>query len=170
MTYVDEMRAAGLSVNWRTLLVGREGPGKYPPLLSLEDVRGFAETELDSVSKQSVATAAIVAASDDDAIEVDAYLRKLAEQDPSDSMRELRKWRLVLLNRAMKELPQDPLYGLLRLTEFWERFDFPGDGPHVVQSRENRTTPQEYYTEENFKRLVRKHEEWIAKEADDLRG
>lgn len=169
MMYMDEMRAEGLSVNWCTVLVGREGPGKYPPLLGLDDVRRVAEAELADVSESSAEAVAIAVASDDETTEVDACLRKLAAREPSDPSKELRKWRLVLLKRAMKELPQDPLYGLLRLTEFWERFDFPSDSPHVVQGRGNLTTPQEYYTNENFTRLVRKHEEWIARETDDLR-
>jgi hypothetical protein len=66
-------------------------------------------------------------------------------------------WQVVLLPRLLPELPTDPLYGLLALTEFWGQFDFPSDGPHVVQ----RPGDTEYYTERNYAHLIEKHRVWL---------
>jgi hypothetical protein len=162
------MRASSFDVNWRTLLIGRDGPGKYPPLLSQDDVRRFAAEKIAERPDEPPDTLTLAIASSDDDDEVIKNLRRLAEQQPGDPARELRKWRLVLLKEVIGELPQDPLYGLLRLTEFWERFDYPSDGPHIVQGRQNQLTPGEYYTSENFERVVRRHEEWISAEDADL--
>jgi hypothetical protein len=152
MNYLNDLMDAGLRVSWCTLLIGLEGPGKYPPLVTFDEVCAF------------------VVASSEDPAAARVILQKLAEEEKSEPARELRKWRLVLLKHAMAELPEDPLYGLLALTEFWERFDFPPDSPHVVQGRGNQIAPMDYFTEDNYRRLVQKHKDWIRTETASLQG
>src|SRR4051812_49430317 len=118
MSCLSDLKDMGLQVNWRTLLIGLEGPGKHPPLLGLEEVRAFADEQLTDSTVQSEGAVAVAIASDDDPEEIRAVVRELALEEKSEPTRELRKWRLALLKRAMTELPQDPLYGLLALTEF----------------------------------------------------
>lgn len=171
MTFLDDMRDMGMRVNWRTLLVGLEGPGKHPPTITLGDVSAFAsEQHATRTTAESEDVVAVLVASSDDAGEAREILQRLAEKEESDPERELRKWRLVLLRQAMMDLPADPLYGLIALTEFWERFDFPADSPHVVQGRGNRLDPSAYYTKENYLALVQKHRDWAHREATSLRS
>lgn len=170
MSYLSDLRDMGIHVNWRTLLIGLEGPGKHPPLLSLEEVRAFADEQLTNSAVPPEGAVAVTIALDGDPDEIHTILRKLAHEEKSEPARELRKWRLALLKRAMMELPQDPLYGLLALTEFWERFDFSPDSPHAVQGRGNQTSPTDYFTEDNYRRLIQKHREWISAETTALRG
>ncbi len=60
--YLAEMKSAGIEVNWLTLLLGLEGPGKHEPLLELRDVEAFATEQLDaSPAARDAATSALVA-------------------------------------------------------------------------------------------------------------
>jgi hypothetical protein len=170
MNYLNDLMDAGLRVSWCTLLIGLEGPGKYPPLVTFDEVCAFADEQLAASTPPPEGAVAIVVASSEDPAAARVILQKLAEEEKSEPARELRKWRLVLLKHAMAELPEDPLYGLLALTEFWERFDFPPDSPHVVQGRGNQIAPMDYFTEDNYRRLVQKHKDWIRTETASLQG
>ena len=74
-----------------------------------------------------------------------------------------------LLEEVLENLPPDPLHGLMALSEFWQTFGFPADGPHEVQGRENAVTPTEYYQQENLTRLLARHYAWIKEERARLR-
>jgi len=163
------MKGAGLAVSWGTLLLGLEGPGKFLPVLTLKDVDSFATGLLKS-SMDSDESVAVLVAVESGSEETHAVLRRLAAMENCSVERELRKWRVVLLKEAMSCLPSDPLYGLLALTEFWERFDYPPDSPHVVQGRGNAISPSDYYSEWNYRTLVQKHVEWIGAETAALRS
>jgi hypothetical protein len=169
MNYLNELRDTGLEVNWRTLLIGLEGPGKYRPLITLDDVQSFADELLATSTDPPESAVAIVVALSEDPTEAHATLRKLAEEEKSEPSLELRKWRLVLLRHTIVELPEDPVYGLLALTDFWERFDLSSDSPHVIQGRGNQLAPPDYFTEENYRHLLQKHRDWISMEATALR-
>jgi hypothetical protein len=158
MNYLDEFRRAGLAVNWCTIAVGWDGPGSWPRLLTLDDVQRFAESALSAanpVNERELID--IVAASPNDRDGIDKAIRALAGASTEDRERELRKWRVVFLTEQLLSCPPDPLYGLLALTEFWEKFGFPQDSPHVVQGRGNTMAPNEYYSEENYRRVMQRH-------------
>lgn len=162
--YLADMQDAGIAVNWLTLLLGLDGPGKFAPALALSDVERFATNRAVSSPGSEGGAMEIVAALDGGIEETRAALQRLAGSEKGSAERELRKWRVVLLRQAMSHLPSDPVYGLIALTEFWEQFDFPLDSPHVVQGRGNTLSPADYYTEANFRALVQKHWDWIDRE------
>ncbi len=166
--FLPTMKAAGLDVNWLTLLVGMDGPGKHPPLLSLDDIAAYATEEIER-SADSAAAAGVLASLDSGADEVRATMRRFAETQHANAEREVRKWTVILLKHAIRHLPSDPIYGLLALTEFWEQFDYPADSPHFVQGRGDSTLPGDYFTDENFRSVVQRHREWIASEVAALR-
>lgn len=168
MKYLRGLIDAGIRISWRILLIGLEGPGKYPPLLSIEDVLAFANEQINISTSPPECVIAVIVASSEGAEETRTVLRRLADEEKSDATLELRKWRLVLLKNVMAELPDDALYGLLALTEFWERFDFPLDSPHVIQGRANRISPRDYFTNDNYRYLIQKHQDWINKETEAL--
>jgi hypothetical protein len=167
--YLDEMKNEGLPVNWGTVLVGLQGPGKFLPLLTLDDLRSFATDQLARATPEHeklIVTALLAADEGND--ESIAAVRILAQVCQADEERESRKWRVVLLGRAIDQLPSEPLYGLLALTEFWERFGYPADSPHVVQGRGHAPSPADYYTEANFRAELQRHQEWLRTETAAL--
>ncbi len=75
---------------------------------------------------------------------------------------------VTLLAQFPKTVPNEPLHGLLALTEFWGMFGYPDDSPHTVQGRGNRIAPNEYYSDENFRSILCRHVEWVSSELRDL--
>jgi hypothetical protein len=159
MNILDEFRGAGLTINWRTLLIGWDGPGKHPPLLTLSDIRDYA-TEVLAKPNPAEGATQIAISGDDENAEVRAHLVALSADEHSDFGSELRKWQLVLLKRLLEELPPDPLYGLLALAEFWERFDFPEAGPYIPQV----PGATDYFTQQNYEYLIQRHKAWLAQQ------
>jgi hypothetical protein len=165
MSRLKTLQALGLPVNWRTVLVGFVGPGKLGRLLKPEDVLSYAE---DAIAQGDTSDEVVALAVSDDSEEIERHLRTLSSHEQLSVEREEKKWRVLLLKEALADLPRDPLSGLLALTSFWERFDFPEDSPHVVQGRGNKLSPIEYYTEDNFRDAVERHAGWIERELASL--
>ncbi len=161
--------------NWATIYVGWKGLSEFapwhlsmtefPPLLSLEEVQSFAIERLGSCSDAAERDLAVslLALDRADATREDVaeLLRRLALLSAWESSRELRKWRIVLLEDLLQQLPSHPVYGLVALSEFWQAFGFPRDGPHEIQGRGNSASPEEYYTADNFRRLIARHKAWL---------
>ncbi len=177
MTTFEKLRQE-FSTNWATVFVGWKGLGvfspwpdrrqDFPPLLSRSEVATYADehlaiaedrAELDVVERLSSA-----AWRGDTRECIESLLSRLAGQEPSGEGLELRKWRATLLEQVLATIPQDPIYGLLTLTEFWQEFGFPADSPHEIQEMGKSPDPSEYYQRENFDRLLSRHVEWLRTE------
>lgn len=169
MTIFEKMQNSGSPLNWTTVLVGWQGPGKFPRQLSASEVASYAARmiELSPEQPEEVFQLASTSAGEDD--EIYRLIKKLSAQEDSDINIEARKWRFFLLKEAMKELGSDPIYGLLHLSEFWGKFDYPPDSPHEIQGRNNQYSPEAFYTDENFRRIIVSHQKWLNDEAAYLK-
>jgi Uncharacterized protein conserved in bacteria (DUF2247) len=164
--------------NWTTILVGWRGLGvlspwperwgAFPSLVSAEEVLGYSTERVASSSDAQEQALIVELLSLDLRTEarevVSKLLQRLSEGEGGDSAIELRKWRLVLLEKVLEDMPSDALYGLLALTEFWQEFGFPSDSPHVVQGRGNALTPSEYFRPETLEHTLARHYAWIERE------
>jgi hypothetical protein len=166
---LESLRVEGLPLNWTTLLVGWRGPGKLARQLSAEEVSAFALERLSS-NEASIPLVALATAGEGHTGEIAEWLQTLADDEGSDPSWEERKWRLILLEEVLAGLGADPVYDLIKLTEFWEQFDYPLDSPHVVQGARNNLTPTEYYTLESLRSAIEAHRSWIEVERSLLRG
>lgn len=155
-------------VSWTTLLAGWRGVGQLGRLVTSSDIAQFALEQLESAPGTNSKLAELATISDADATQIDSYLPQLASPTPSDYQTETRKWVVSLLEKQLQELPDDPLYGLLRLTEFWAALDFPDYSPHQVQGKDNTLTPAEYYTSKNFEKALANHRNWLEEETANL--
>jgi hypothetical protein len=81
---------------------------------------------------------------------------------------EIRKWRIVLLQNALQQLPDDPIYGMVAITEFWSKFDFPSDGP-LHMSGDKYISP-EYYQKQFYDNTIASHEDWVLREINRIRA
>ncbi|MBD1226991.1 MULTISPECIES: DUF2247 family protein [Morganellaceae] len=80
-----------------------------------------------------------------------------------------RKWRYVALYiLLLNELPDDYVYGLLKLNEFWNLWGDSVDSPNIVQGVGNNLSPTEYYSDENYHLLIEKHRNWLDREIKQL--
>ena len=155
----------GIPVTWGTLLVGfAEGHG----VLTGEEFAAFAIERASQTSTlgSELVDAMFVNPQDDEAVL--ATLRVLCEIERPEMGRETRKWRLLLVEDRLADLPSDPVDGLFGLTEFWSGLDFPPDSPHVVQGRGNTIDPVEYYTDATLVAERERHRMWVERERADL--
>ena len=174
---------AEFGANWTTVLVAWTGLGvlspwpdrwkDFPPLIAIAEIKDFAGAMLSQCS-DPIELDLILALTESDLgaktrEEVVHMLEPLAGSDSDRKDIELRKWRWVLLDEVLMNLPENPEDGLMALTEFWQEFGFPADSPHVVQGRGNAIGPSEYYTKWNLKESVNCHRAWMEKERVVLR-
>ena len=171
-------------VTWTTLLVGWKGlgglsawpnkPASFPTLLSRDEISAFTADKLQSSSNPAEQGLILRMLASDLATEsretVEKWLSELSEENGSDPLIELRKWRLVLLEQLLDNIPGDALYGLIALTEFWQNFGFPPDSPHEVQGRGNAISPSEYYQTDHLKHALSLHRAWIMREKSDIQA
>jgi hypothetical protein len=150
---------------WTSLLVGWRGIGQRGRLVAPSDISEFASEKLGSQPVLGPEVTELADFSGVEADRIDALVAHLASLEHADYDAEVRKWIICLLEEQLKELPTDPLYGLLALTEFWSDLDFPDYSPHRVQGRGNQTSPNDYYTKENYRKIIGQHKYWINKEA-----
>ncbi|MCC8458033.1 DUF2247 family protein [Photorhabdus aegyptia] len=81
-----------------------------------------------------------------------------------------RKWKCIALYSLLfKELPDDYVYGLLKLNEFWTLWGNSVDSPNIVQGVGNNFSPYEYYSEENYHSSIENHRNWLDMEIEQLR-
>ena len=159
-----------LKLNWVTILIGWEGPGKYTPQLIPKDIIEFATELVTNEDNQPESVWILAGTSENDVTEVENLISQLAQSETVDRETELRKWRAILVEDALNNLSDDPLYGLIGLTEVWGNFDYPTDSPHSVQGVNNSLSPQEYYTQDNYNHIIELHRAWIENEFKILRS
>lgn len=173
-----ERIGATFDTNWTTVLVGWNGLGvlspwpdrwvEFPPLLTADELAAYCDERLASASDPAEQDLIVAVLSSDlwtgSREVVSELLTPLSALSKGDPGIEMRKWRLVLLEGVLAELPKTPLYALIALTEFWQSVGFPADSPHEVQGRGNTVTPSEYYQQANLDRVVARHRAWIENE------
>lgn len=162
--YISKLQADGLQISWNFLWLGLVGPGHLPPQLSLSCIIDYAQDlATRSQEETDLETIAYSAIGEEQQIK-DALLRLKLKEDHTAEPQALRCWQKLLLADLLRDLPTDDLQGLADLTSFWAQFDFPDDSPHVIQALSNSLTPQEYYTQENYDAMLRRHHDWVRHE------
>src|SRR4051812_14269039 len=126
MALLKRIEEMTFSVTWTLLLIGWEGPGKVGRVVTVEEIVAHATIRLEMPSSNDTfEVAQLASATESDTTVIASALRKLSMAEGASSDVETRKWRYVLLEQLVQNLPADPLYGLIALTTFWSQFDFP---------------------------------------------
>jgi len=171
MIKLIEFENENLIVNWKTIELGLEGIGSIPSQITMDDILDFA---VKSVQKNDYNQEILELAglSTDNSEEIQKMVKKIVEKYEKniDEQKEKRKLRLILLMKTMRNLNNNPLYGLIELTDFWQSVNDFGDKiPHTIQGVANEIAPEDYYTEKNFNSIINKHKDWIKNELKALR-
>ena len=183
MSVFERLRSV-FPVTWTTALVGWEGlgvlspwPGRwteFPPLLRISDLVSYASERLIASSSAKEEKLIVDLLEMEQAGQTREAIRGvigvLSAIDGGECARELRKWRVIMLQDVISRLPPDPTQALLALTEFWQNFGFPIDGPHEVQGRGNNTAPEDYYRASTLQRMIEHHQAWMAHEITELKA
>ena len=145
---------------------------EFPSLLTVKELEDYALERLTSSDSPAELTAIadLTDVGSKRREEIASELSPLARSDSGDPVFELRKWRLAILQETIENLPSDPTYALLALTEFWNSFGFPSDAPQKTREMGSSIRPAEYFRQENVDRLLQSHREWMANEIDAIKG
>lgn len=153
------------NVNWTVLFVGWRGIGCFSNLVTLSDVRQYALDKVDAkVSEGPDFVLKLAIVSDSEKDKALFFLSQLVAQEHADIEAAERQWAAFLLEKMLYQLPDDPLSGLLEFTEFWCDLGFPAYSPHPVQGVGNSMSPEEYYTAEQFAKVLDLHRQWLEME------
>ena len=165
---IDIFKKLGIKVTWRTLLIGLMGPGKFLEQLTTQEIIDYA---CEFLEEENVAedVLELISCSKEDKDEIKTILYRLIEKENTRLEEEELKWQVVLLSLCLEKLDPKAMYGMIELTEFWEKFSYPQNCPHIVQGTNNDLSPSEYYTEDFFNQTISKHREWISQQIRGLR-
>lgn len=170
MIKLHDFRDKRLNINWRTIQIGWNGPGKFLRQLTEKEIIDYAIELVTKAETQPEDIWTLAGLSVGSSDEIDIVLGRLVDIEKSDFDIEMRKWRVLLVNNALDNLKNEPLYDLIALTEVWEKFNYPADSPHIVQGFNNSITPQEYYDNKNLEITIKQHRDWVDAELKSLRN
>ena len=167
MKLLNKLIEQQIPVNWKTLWLGWLGPHNYSRLITLEEITCYV-SNLIQIGKQFDDDVIYLAGvGQDEEEKVDQLLQDLAYEENTDDIFENRKWRWVLLTSIFDKLPDDPLYGVMELTEFWNIWENPIDSP-MIDFYKNEFDPKILYSKEKYKNLRSNTQDWILKEKQRL--
>ena len=164
MIRIDDIKKLGFEITWEIVRLGWIGPGNFLRQLSVEEVHTFADFMVNEASDNELEQIAELCTTHDEQLIAEI----LSHLSPEINDRTVRIWRVALLKATISSLPDDPLYGLIGLTEFWSNFGYSSDSPHIIQGVDNDISPTDYYTQDNFDKALDNHREWLKKEIKKL--
>lgn len=168
MTRINQFTEKGLRVTWTLVTMGFSGSSKFKGQLSGREIVEYAITRV--INGDASPQVLMLAGTDArDTEQIGCLLNKLSQGENVDANAELRKWRAIYVANHLPTDKDDYIHGLVALGDIWAYLDFPDDSPHVFQGRNNMITPMEYYTPDNYKRLLDAHKSWLEKEITQLK-
>jgi hypothetical protein len=163
---IEKLRSMNL-IDWGVILEGVNGIPGLNIKLSSSEVSRFACEKLIDIDEENVSHGQILqlaCAEENSEGEIVSLLKEICKNERIELDVSHRKWRLVMLSGILENLPDDPLYALMDLSQFWTVWGNPTDSPHVIQGVDNEMSPNEYYTIENKNKLLEKHKVWLEEE------
>lgn len=160
-------------IDWAVLLQGVCGIPSLFGRLPAFCVENFANAELEKATGNNPLFDVIVSLANDSDLpisELCSQLQKMSKLQNADMQRARRIWRAVALEELLTNLDSDPLYGLIKLTEFWSSWEWPADAP-LSMTLDAMTLPEDqYHSVSNYDHVVHEHEQWLKDELAALRS
>ena len=156
----------GIKVTWKLLEIGYKSDSVFSNQLTSADIISYAIGKLAECDDIVIIDLASEYESNTDSIQDKLYT--LAEMENSSYELEFKKWQVVYVLTNLPQENIDYLQGLFKLGDIWADLNYPLDSPHIYQGRHNEISPEEYYTQQNYRLLWQKHCEWIANELKQI--
>lgn len=153
--------------DWAVLLQGVCGVPSLLGRLPTSCVEDFANAELEKVAGNNPLLDVIVSLANDSDLplsELCPQLKKMSDFQNAEMQRAKRIWRAVALEELLATLDSDPLYGLIKLSEFWSGWDWPVDAPLSMIPGAMTLPQHQYHSESNYEHVVHEHEQWLKDE------
>lgn len=169
MIKIRDFIEKGFRISWTLLNMGWDGSSKFKKQLAGQDIIDFAMSKMED-GDESIDVVLLASSHATNTEEISELLKRLSDGEEVNADIEFRKWRAIYVSKNLPDIQAEYIQGLIELGDIWAMLDFPDDSPHVFQGRNNSITPNEYYTQENYIKLLEKHREWVEKEIADLRN
>ncbi|AZF03128.1 DUF2247 family protein [Pseudomonas sp. R5-89-07] len=153
--------------DWAVLLQGVCGVPSLLGRLPTSCVEDFASAELEKVAGNNPLVDVIVSLANDSDLplsELCRQLKKMSDSQNAEMQRAKRIWRAVALEELLATLDSDPLYGLIKLSEFWSAWDWPVDAPSSMIPGATNLPQHQYHSASNYDHVVHEHEQWLKDE------
>ena len=168
MIKLKYLKNAEFKITWKAIDIGFKGNAIFSNELSARDIIDYALLQMEKgIEDETVAE--LACEYDTNGEEVNRLVKILANKENTDYSIEFRKWRVLCIAKSLPNEETEHISGLIELGDIWVEFDFPEDSPHVFQGRGTDITPEQYYTKENYKKLLKTHEDWIKEEIKQLK-
>ena len=166
MNKLEILQNMGFKITWKLIYIGLNGLHEIPILLTREEILDYVDGLLTDFNEQTDNIILLICERDNP-IMLNKIIKKLAENEESNTMLQIRKWRAYLLKTLMDNISKDCLQGLLELMEFWMSMGKPKDCPHIFpNSQENNL--EEYFTPFTYDFLVNKNHDWLNQEIQKI--
>lgn len=169
MIKIKEFIEKGFEITWTLLNIGFDGSAKFKKQLDVQDIINYAINKMED-GDESLDVVLLASSHAANAEEISELLKNLSKSEKVNTDVECRKWRVLCVSKNLPNIQDEYIQGLIELGDIWLMFDFPDNSPHVFQGRNNSITPNEYYTQENYEKLLENHRKWLDKEIADLRN
>lgn len=162
----DRISQHGL-IDWAVVLQGTNGIPGYSDRLPPSCLESFANAELEKVAVDDPLLDVIVSLAEDSNLpmyDLCPQLQKMCASQSLDMQRAKRIWRAVALEEILMDLDLDPLYGLIKLSEFWSNWGWPADALPSMFSGAKTLPEHDYHSALNYDHVVREHQQWLKNE------
>ena len=168
MIKIKDFIQKGFKISWTLLNIGFYGGTIFKNQLNTQDIIDYAISKMES-GDESLDVVLLASSHTAKIEEVSELLKALSKNEKVNIDVELRKWRAIYVLKNLPNKQDGYIQGLIDLGNIWVMFDFPDDSPHIFQGRNNSITPEKYYTQENYERLLEFHRGWLEKEISFLK-
>lgn len=164
MIKLTDFKKYGFHITWKLIYIGFRGNEIFKYNLNAKDVINYAIEQIENnIDDDLVYELACMYETEIE--EIEKILENLSLREQTVFNLEFRKWRVIYIVNTINNINKtNYISGLIELGNLWEKLGYPEDIPHIIQGRFNMITPEEYYTEDNYKFLLMKHEKWIVSE------
>lgn len=163
MNKLESLKNMGFKISWKLIGIGIYGYDEIPILLTRDDILDYLNSMLTSINEQTDSIISLVC-EENDPVEFDRILRKLVNDDSSNTTIQKRKWRAYLLRDLLDHISKDSLQGLLELMEFWISMGTTDNCPQTFPESNNSESIQEYFTKSSYDFLVDRNNAWLNEE------
>ena len=163
MNKLNSLENMGFRISWKLISIGLYGDGEIPIQLTHNDVLEYIDSLLMDFNEQTDTIITLICEKNS-RVEFDDFLKKLANEDDSNTAIEKRKWRAYLLKTLLDTISKDCLQGMLALMEFWILMGKPDDCPFSFPIKSDSKSIQEYFSQSSYDFNVTKNREWLERE------
>lgn len=161
---IKDFEEYGFTITWTLLYFGYRSESIFNDYLNATDIISYAINKLYDEKCNDKWVYELAGENELNTENISNLLLKLSNSEKINKEIELKKWTVIIVAKELSLKSNDYIDGLIHLGDIWIKLGFPKDSPHIFQGKNNKISPKEYYTKENYEYLYQKHLLWLKKE------